>query len=276
MHWVFSAAAVLGLVAAVVQADDQGTAISSAPAPAFQWREIPNRAFAVGENLIYVIKWGGITGGRASFTVTGWVEHSSRTAYHIVSEAHSVGVVNAFYKVRDRNEIWLDRQSLSTLHFSGRIREGKYKVDRDFSVDHPAGTFRYESQRLGEEAFKVIEGTAPAHVLDPFSSLFYVRTQPMEVGRDIVIDVLDGKKVYPMVVRVHAREKVKVPAGKFDCFKVEPMLRDPGIFINKGKKVLVWLTADERRIPVRMESEVFIGSVSADLEKLTYVPPPLH
>jgi len=71
--------------------------------------------------------------------------------------------------------------------------------------------------------------------------------------------------VYPLVVHVLKREKIKVPAGKFDCLVVEPFLRGPGIFISKGKKLVVWLTADERRIPVRMRSEVFIGHVSAEL-----------
>jgi hypothetical protein len=80
-----------------------------------------------------------------------------------------------------------------------------------------------------------------------------------------VIDVYDAKKIWPLVVNIEKRETVKVPAGKFDCFRVEPILRQPGIFVSKGKKLQVWMTADAVHMPVLMRSEVFIGHVSAEL-----------
>jgi hypothetical protein len=79
------------------------------------------------------------------------------------------------------------------------------------------------------------------------------------------MDVLSGDKVYPLEVKVKKRERIKVPAGKFDTILVEPLLRAPGIFVAKGKKLEVWLTDDPRRLPVRLRTEVFIGHVSAEL-----------
>ena len=79
------------------------------------------------------------------------------------------------------------------------------------------------------------------------------------------IDVYSGEKVYPLVVTVRKREKISVPAGTFDTLLVEPLIRGPGVFISKGKKLEVWLTNDSRRMPVRMRSEVMIGHVSAEL-----------
>ncbi|MBI1979160.1 MAG: DUF3108 domain-containing protein, partial [Elusimicrobia bacterium] len=60
-------------------------------------------------------------------------------------------------------------------------------------------------------------------------------------------------------------------AGKFDCFLVEPFIRERGLFIQKGKKLKVWLTADEKKIPVKMRAEVFIGHVSAELTEMKTV-----
>ncbi len=105
----------------------------------------------------------------------------------------------------------------------------------------------------------------PPEVMDSFGSLYYVRTLPLETGQTYTMDVHSGDKIYPLVVHVLKREKAKVPAGKFNCIVVEPVLRGPGIFVSKGKKLQVWLTDDERRLPVRMRSEVFIGHVSAEL-----------
>ena len=67
-----------------------------------------------------------------------------------------------------------------------------------------------------------------------------------------------------MEVRVLGRETVKTPAGRFKCVVLEPLLKAGGIFKNKGRLV-IWLTDDERRMPVMMKSKVAIGSISVVL-----------
>ena len=68
------------------------------------------------------------------------------------------------------------------------------------------------------------------------------------------------------------RDTVKVKAGKFDCFVLEPVMREPGIFIHKGKKLEIWVTADERRMPVLMRCDIVIGHISAELVSNTPTP----
>jgi uncharacterized protein DUF3108 len=74
----------------------------------------------------------------------------------------------------------------------------------------------------------------------------------------------DNRKSYDMEVKVHKKERVEVPAGKFDCILVEPMLKSEGVFKSKGS-ILIWLTDDDRRIPVLVKSKVPIGSISVSL-----------
>jgi len=92
-----------------------------------------------------------------------------------------------------------------------------------------------------------------------------VRAQRLEIGHDIVFDIVNREKQYPLVVKVLKKDTVKTSAGKFNCIVVEPQLRGEGIFVAKGKSLKVWLTDDEYKMPVKMEVEVFIGSVSAEL-----------
>jgi len=69
---------------------------------------------------------------------------------------------------------------------------------------------------------------------------------------------------------VLGKETVKVPAGKFDCIIVEPVMRTEGIFKAKGR-IKIWLSDDRYKIPVKMQTEVFfIGSVTAKLKKFRY------
>jgi hypothetical protein len=236
------------------------------------WRTVANTAFGPGEHLAFEIKWGVITGGYASLAVDGieWID--GRPAYHLVSEARSAGIVNTFYKVRDRNDAWLDQQALVSVRYEKRIREGKYRIEETADLDQVAHRYVVDSYRIDKDRQETKEGQIPPHVLDVFGSLYYVRTLPLAVGASYTMDVFSNGKVFPLVVKVLKREKVKVPAGKYDCFRVQPILREPGIFVSKGRKLEVWLTADERRMPVRMRSEVFIGHVAADLIRAVPAP----
>src|SRR5258708_26632064 len=182
-----------------------------------------------------------------------------------MSEARSSSFVDTFYKTRDRNETWLDTQSLSTLRYEKHIHEGRYRVEEAIDLDQINHRFYDYSQRLDKGTTDYVQGAIPPNVMDVLGSLYYVRTQALEVGQEFIIDVFDVKKIWPLLIRVEKRETSKVPAGKFDCFRVEPLLREPGIFVSKGKKLQVWMTADEYKMPVLMRSEVAIGHVTAEL-----------
>ena len=230
-------------------------------------------AFREGEDLTFAIRWGVITGGYATLTVPSVDLIDGQPAYHILSEAHSTGAVEAFFKVRDRNEAWMDTATPRSLRYSKKIHEGKYSVDEVVDLDQTARTFHETEIRHDKnDAKEEKKGAIPANVLDVLSSLYYIRSQDLEVGKSFTVDVHSGDKTFPLLVNVKKLEKVKVKAGKFLCYRVEPVLREPGIFISKGKKLEVWMTADARHMPVLMRSEIFIGHVSAELVKQTSHP----
>ncbi len=229
--------------------------------------------FKEGEDLRFAIRWGKITGGYSSLSIEAIDQVAGRPAYHIVSEARSTGLVDAFYKVRDRNEAWLDTEIPQSLRYEKNIHEGKYRVHEVVTLDQAEHRFVQKEVRLDKNTTEEKQGSIPPNVLDVLGSLYVVRTLPLEVGKSFTIDVHSGDKSWPLLVKVTKRERVKVKAGKFDCYRVEPVLREPGIFMSKGKKLEVWITADARRMPVLMRSEIFIGHVSAELVRHQIRPP---
>jgi hypothetical protein len=241
------------------------TVQASSAAPVYGWRQGGETTFHVGENLKFVVKWGVVTAGFSTLTIPDLERIDGRPAYHLLSEARSTGVAETFYKVRDRNESWVDTASFTTVRYQKTIREGRYRVNETGVIDQILGRYVVSVYRADKNTYENREGEVPPHTLDILGSLYYVRTLPMEVGKSFTIDVFSGKRVYPLEVNVRARQTIRVPAGRFDCFLVEPQLREPGIFVSKGRKLQVWLTADEHRTPVRMRSEVAIGHVSAEL-----------
>jgi hypothetical protein len=83
-------------------------------------------------------------------------------------------------------------------------------------------------------------------------------------GATMIVPTHDNKKSYEMEVKVHKRERIEVPAGKFNCVLVEPILKSEGVFKSKGS-ILVWLTDDERRMPVLVRTKVPVGSINVAL-----------
>ena len=106
----------------------------------------------------------------------------------------------------------------------------------------------------------------PPEVQDALSAFYYTRFQALPLGGSITFDYHASRKSAPMEVRVLGRQRIKTPAGRFNCVVIEPMLKAGGIFKNKGRLV-IWLTDDARRMPVLMRSKVLIGSISVMLQE---------
>ena len=132
--------------------------------------------------------------------------------------------------------------------------------------DNNAKTFRGEKIGKSKSAAPV-EGTLEGPVSDVLSALYLVRTMDMkpDTSREITVNT---KRNWRMSVKFRKREKESTAYGKFKCVLVEPQLGDDGLFVaKKGKKMLVWITDDELRLPLILKAEVVVGSVTAKLVK---------
>ncbi len=216
--------------------------------------------FEAGEKLVFSVQYGLVTAGEATMEVRNLAALNGKTCYRVVSDARTNDFFSKFFEVRDRYESYIDTTNLYSVRYEKHVREGKFK--RDDVVDFDQTTHR--------AIYKDKQVPIPPRTQDVLSALYYVRTLPLEVGQAIsVANHIDGKN-YPLIVRVLGRERVKVDAGEFDCIVVEPILRGPGVFTQKGR-LTVWLTDDRRRMPVLMKSKVVIGHVAAILKSYTGV-----
>lgn len=218
------------------------------------------------EALEFEIKWGLFMVGWASLKMQEVVDFAGTPAYRIVSEAWSNKFCDGFYKVRDLNESWIRTTDHASLGYSKKLREGHFFRDEWVRFDYRDNTFT--SHKIDRDGTVTpSSGTIPGAVQDILSSVYYIRPKTLKVGEEVVLDVND-KTNWPLVVRVVRRQTITVPAGTFKTVLVEPALRREGIFIQKGKKLEIWLTDDERHMPVFLRVEVFFGHISAYLKKV--------
>jgi hypothetical protein len=218
----------------------------------------PERPVRPGESLRFSVQWKFIHAGTAWLEVPEAVDWKGRPALRLVARAESNGFVSTFYKVRNRIESIWDRDGHFSWRYAENRREGRYRANNEMLFDYGARRVTYHDGRVFD---------IPDHCQDALSAFYYTRTQPLPLGGSVVFDYHASKKSLPLEVKVLGRDRVKVPAGQFDCIVIEPILKAGGVFKKKGR-LLIWLTADERRIPVLMRSKVTIGSVDVVLQEL--------
>ncbi len=222
-------------------------------------RTVRNLAFGVGERLEFSVKYGTISAGSAVMEVCDTTTVDNHACYRVVSTANSNDFISVFYKVRDSVQTFLDVPGLFPRVFSKQLHEGSYKVDRLTYFDQ-----RRHLAITGKDTIPTF-----GFVQDPLSSLYYIRTQDLIPGQDIMLDNHTDRKNYPLKIKVLRKEQIEVPAGTFDCVVIEPVMRSEGIFKAKGN-IKIWLTDDEYKMPVMMKTEVyFLGSINAQLSKYT-------
>ncbi len=221
-----------------------------------------NHAFSAGERLTYLISWSNIIdAGKATMEVRE-EKQADGSKYIFVSTAHSTGLVAKFYKVHDIIESTVDAQKLYSLSYKLDQSHGKRKKKRTMTFDPAEGTVTVLSD--GE---KEISNTPPG-ILDPLSSLYYVRTRhDFVVGKPIKVDVNEDGKNWTVEVHTLGREKLKTSFGEFETIKVKTYPRYEGVFQHTGE-IYIWFTDDDRKIPVLMKSEIKIGSIVATLVEM--------
>lgn len=250
------------LVSAPALATD-GLTDGSTDAPADTRRE---RWFQPGERFDYNVRWGIFDVGSAAIEVLDPREVGGVMARGFSMTARTNDFADIFYRVRDRNESWTDMDMQSSLLYVTAQHEGSYHRDFELRFFAQNGTAELWSRETGlhKNTLAIFPGT-----VDPLAVLFIFRAWPGDFREGMVIRqaVTDGKKFVLGEARIVRRETVKVPLGEFDCFLVEPDIKDLGGVFQKSPEAAlqIWVTADERRLPVLVRSKVLVGYFRAEL-----------
>jgi hypothetical protein len=146
--------------------------------------------------------------------------------------------------------------------------EGKRR--RDTEITFANGKANYsERDRLKNNAVVLAKETPiPACVHDYIGGLQRLRMQRPELGQSGQFSLSDGKKAASVKVEAQEKEEVSTPLGKFKAIRYEVFLFND-VIINKKARLYVWLTDDERRLPVQIRARMqfLIGTIELKLEK---------
>jgi hypothetical protein len=114
--------------------------------------------------------------------------------------------------------------------------------------------------------------TLDAGTQDPLSLIYFLRAAMnnpiMQDGRTVPIPFTDAGDMYYLNAKVAARETLKTPAGTFPALRVTSTVLDAKRQPMIGRKLTVWLSDDARRLPLKFETSLAIGSFVLTLSKV--------
>jgi hypothetical protein len=218
-----------------------------------------NLAFAPGEKLKFEVRVLSVLGGYATLEVGNPVNVEGRPCLPLIARANSAFPFSTFYNVNDIQTSYFDAVDFLTWKFENNVLEGNYKA-HNVELYHQ---LQHQLVRQHNDDISV-SSSIPAFTQDIISCFYYLRLLPLQMGDRFGVPTTSGGKNYQLVVNVVRREEITVPAGTFDCFRLKPVVKYETVFRNK-EDIDLWVTADQRHIPVLIKSAIVVGNISIAL-----------
>jgi len=237
------------------------TADSAASLPHLPLRTMASLRPAQSEELIYTVRYGFIAAGEARLSTEPGPSYGGRPTLRVVGTGRSTGAFDWVFKVRDHYESHVDTEGLFPHRFIRKVKEGGYKMDREITFD-PMRRIAC-TQEKDEERFQVL----PDFCQDLVSAFHFARNLPLDtldIGNILEIPTFVDGKVHRIRARKTGEERIEVKAGSFNCWLFKPLVKEGRIWKDEDD-LTVYVSADPRRIPVLVKSELLVGSVRLEL-----------
>lgn len=191
---------------------------------------------------------------------------NGENVYHFVVTAETVPALDLIYKVRDRIDAYTDTELTKSVLYRKKQQEGGSIRDITVTFDWDKKEAQYINFAEVLTPIAIMDGT-----FDPLSAFYYTRKMEIKENGLIQRAITDGKKNVVGHVSVIRREKIVIGEKSYDTYLLEPELKEVGGVFEKSKnaKIQVWITADDKKIPVRVRSKVIVGSFVAELISVT-------
>ena len=266
---------VAAVVSAVVAADPAPQPTPRQPSiedsEGFNGRRPINDPYRVGEKVVLDISYFNVTAGDMILETRPFVEVNGRKAYQFVGRAISTSVFAMFYAVDDWFETLVDYETLVPYSYALHVKETKQLRETRSIFDWDKMKVRYWDKKIDQEKKveeKRQEWDLPAYSQNVFSAAFYLRNFKLTPGKKIAFRVAHENENLVVTGEVIRRERISTPAGDFDTVIVKPTIALNGAFKPVGD-IYFWLTDDDRKLIVKIESKIKIGKIVGVAKSVT-------
>lgn len=218
----------------------------------------------------YSFGWNGLTAATADLRLT----KAPAERFQLEGAARTIGMAKALWNFEGKHVSVSDARSLRPLevHEAEKVRSKTSETTLTYT---PEGVVsRREEEKDSRVKSKTREFSFP-NLLSLTSALLYVHSRPLPDGAVERFVVYPSTSAYLCTVTVAGREHLTVPTGDYEAIKLDVQLNKIGkkrelLPHKKFKKAAVWLSDDPNRLVLRVEAQIFIGTVFAELQSAEF------
>lgn len=222
-------------------------------------------AFSSGEWFRFRIHYGIFNASYATLELKD-AQVNDRWVYHGKGYGETTGLAKLFFKVEDHYESYFDKYSGKPYKFIRDIDEGGYTKDIEVEFDHQLGVANVNDKKNNKKSTI----STPKDIQDVISAFYYLRNnvdaETLSKGDQFTIDMLfDDDEVFKFKLKYLGKETMKTKFGKVECLKFRPYVQSGRVFKEK-ESLTLWVSNDENKIPIRIQADLKVGSLKADLD----------
>ncbi len=222
--------------------------------------------FERGEKEVYRATWNGMFSVATAEVTTTPSMVDGKKVYQVRVDAKTSKALDLIWKMRDVITSTFDGKSLLPSHYQFSQRENSRIIDTEAKLDSSAKRWAVNRQQNGKKT-KIYQFDSH-NTFDPVTALYLARSVDFKVGDKLYFKIFGGRYHYLLELFVEKKEPVELPSGKtVEAYKIVPSvqnLKKTG-YASRLREAAIWISTDERRLPVKLSSKILFGSVQLDL-----------
>ena len=241
----------------------QETTLSPSSLPTTE-KTSTNLAFKAGEWLKFRIHYGIFNASYATIELRE-AEWNGRPAFYAKGIGRTTGLARLFFKVDDYYSSYFTKDDNRPLHFIRNINEGGYKKHLKIDFDH------LKKQATVIDIKKQTTGTynTDPDIQDLISFVYYLRmhldVDAIKKDEFVVVNLFFDSENYAFKFKFIGLETIKTKFGKVKTLKFRPYVQSGRVF-RSSESITLWVSSDDNKIPLRLQADLSVGSIIADLD----------
>ena len=221
----------------------------------FVFGQIP---FKIGESLQYYAEFNLVRVGEAKLKISEIEKINNIDSYHVNYYAKTKGLADRLFKIRDKIDIWIDKEEFFTHQLIKDINQGNYKNKINVKFDYKKSIATTSNKEVPID-FKA---------RDSFSLFYYLRTMPLKENEIMSFSSFEGKRVVDYKLQIKGKETIRTELGNYICTVIRPYQEGKNLFKNQGD-IQIWISDDQNRLPVKIQIKMKFGSMTLLLKKVS-------
>ena len=243
----------------------------------------PPLPFAKGEELVYQTEFNkgllrGVDVAEFNFRVS-WddsaapnTEATSDAPLKIIGDVVSKGFFTKLFRVsfHEHIESFIGDSTFSPLRTKRSDEQGKRVRINEAVFDHQARKVTWterDPNQTQAPTTATIDFQEP--IQDVLSAIYFLRTQKLNVGETLTVPLTDSGRFYNIRVAVVERKKISSALGRVNAVLIRPAIFGENALIRKTGTLSIWITDDNRRIPIKAQLKVEVGTFDIKLKRAT-------